>query len=45
MQKLTTREPDDEMVEVAIAALKRVLAEDGLQAAPGSAVESPAAVD
>ena len=30
MQKLTTREPDDRMVEVAIVALKRVLREDGL---------------
>jgi uncharacterized protein YqhQ len=42
MQKLTTREPDDEMVEVAIAALERVLEEDGLQVAPELA-ESPAA--
>jgi uncharacterized protein YqhQ len=39
MQKLTTREPDDKMVEVAIVALKRVLEEDGLWAAP----ETPAA--
>lgn len=30
MQKLSTREPDDDMIEVAIAALKRVLREDGL---------------
>ena len=30
LQKLTTREPDDEMIEVAIAALKRVLELDGL---------------
>lgn len=30
MQKLTTREPDDQMVEVAVVALKRVLQEDGL---------------
>jgi uncharacterized protein YqhQ len=30
MQKLTTREPDDRMIEVAIVALKRVLREDGL---------------
>jgi uncharacterized protein YqhQ len=30
MQRLTTREPDDDMVEVAIAALNRVLKEDGL---------------
>jgi uncharacterized protein YqhQ len=30
MQKLTTREPDDQMIEVAIVALRRVLREDGL---------------
>jgi uncharacterized protein YqhQ len=30
LQKLTTREPDDDMIEVAIAALKRVLELDGL---------------
>ena len=30
MQKLSTREPDDDMIEVAIVALKRVLREDGL---------------
>jgi uncharacterized protein YqhQ len=30
MQRLTTREPDDDMIEVAITALKRVLREDGL---------------
>jgi uncharacterized protein YqhQ len=42
MQKLTTREPDDDMVEVAIAALKRVLEEDGLQAVPKQ-LEAPAA--
>ena len=29
MQRLTTREPDDQMIEVAIAALERVLDEDG----------------
>jgi len=29
MQRLTTREPDDGMIEVAIVALKRVLQEDG----------------
>jgi uncharacterized protein YqhQ len=29
MQKLTTREPDDGMIEVAITALKKVLVEDG----------------
>jgi uncharacterized protein YqhQ len=30
MQRLTTREPDDRMIEVAIVALRRVLREDGL---------------
>jgi uncharacterized protein YqhQ len=30
MQKLTTRQPDDRMVEVAIAALKEVLIADGV---------------
>jgi len=29
MQRLTTREPDDEMIEVAIAALRQVLQEEG----------------
>ncbi len=29
LQRLTTREPDDKMLEVSIAALQRVLAEDG----------------
>jgi uncharacterized protein YqhQ len=29
LQRLTTREPDDTMLEVAIAALSRVLVEDG----------------
>jgi uncharacterized protein YqhQ len=38
MQKLTTREPEDAMVEVAIAALKRVLQEDGLQPPEGQLV-------
>jgi uncharacterized protein YqhQ len=31
MQKLTTREPDDSMIEAAIAALEPVLASDGIQ--------------
>ena len=35
LQKLSTREPDDDMIEVAIAALKRVLREDGLPAPAG----------
>jgi uncharacterized protein YqhQ len=30
LQRLTTREPDDEMLEVAIAALKAVLADEGI---------------
>jgi len=34
MQRLTTREPDDGMIEVAVAALRRVLQEDG-QPVPG----------
>lgn len=38
LQRLTTREPDDSMLEVAIAALGRVLAEDG---APARAAERP----
>jgi uncharacterized protein YqhQ len=40
LQKLTTREPDASQVEVAIAALKRVMEMDGL---PPPAVTSPAA--
>ena len=32
LQKLTTREPDDQMVECAIRALEPVLAADGIQA-------------
>ncbi len=37
LQRLTTREPDDKMIEVAVAALKRVLEEEGvaLSAEPG----------
>jgi uncharacterized protein YqhQ len=36
LQRLTTREPDESMIECAIAALKPVLAADGivLEAAP-----------
>ena len=30
LQRLTTREPDESMLEVAIAALKPVLAADGI---------------
>jgi len=29
LQRLTTQEPDDSMLEVSIAALRRVLQEDG----------------
>jgi uncharacterized protein YqhQ len=48
MQKLTTREPEDAMVEVAIHALKRVLKEDGLQVpsgGPSTEAQLPAAAD
>jgi uncharacterized protein YqhQ len=41
MQRLTTREPDDGMLEVAIAALERVLEEDG-RLAPADAESSAA---
>jgi uncharacterized protein YqhQ len=37
LQNLTTREPDEEQLAVAIAALERVLAEE----TPGEAGESP----
>ncbi|MCX6045623.1 MAG: DUF1385 domain-containing protein [Chloroflexi bacterium] len=40
LQKLTTREPDDDMLECAIAALKPVLVADGLLA-PSVKVETP----
>jgi uncharacterized protein YqhQ len=40
MQRLTTREPEDAMVEVAVVALKRVLEEDGL----ASSAKAPAAL-
>lgn len=37
LQRLTTREPDDKMIEVAVAALKRVLEEEGqIEAAPAA---------
>jgi uncharacterized protein YqhQ len=42
MQRLTTREPDDQMIEVAIAALERVLDEDG-RPATAETVSSSAA--
>jgi uncharacterized protein YqhQ len=43
LQRLTTREPDESMLEVAIAALKRVLADEGLavEAAEGVATAEP----
>lgn len=40
LQKLTTRQPDDKMVEVAIAALKEVLIADGI--IPAETVQAPA---
>jgi uncharacterized protein YqhQ len=36
MQRLTTREPDDDMIEVAVVALKRVLREDGQPVGEGT---------
>ncbi|MBC7264874.1 MAG: DUF1385 domain-containing protein [Chloroflexi bacterium] len=39
LQQLTTREPDQSMVEVAITALKRVLADDGVS--PGAQQANP----
>ncbi len=47
LQKLTTEEPDDSMLEVAILALKRVLAADGLaveREVPAEVVAEPAIV-
>ncbi len=38
LQKLTTEEPDDSMLEVAIVALRRVLVADGIALADGDAV-------
>lgn len=43
LQKLTTREPDDTMLEVAIVALRRVLAAEGRDV-PQPAPESPVVV-
>jgi uncharacterized protein YqhQ len=43
MQRLTTREPDDDMIEVAIAALRRVLQEDGQLMPGGDAVAAMSA--
>jgi uncharacterized protein YqhQ len=44
IQRLSTREPDDDMIAVAIAALERVLQEDGLPV-PGRQVASAVAAD
>lgn len=41
LQGLTTREPDDSMIECAIAALKRVIQRDGLVDTGGEVVEAP----
>jgi uncharacterized protein YqhQ len=42
LQRLTTRQPDDAMIECAIAALKPVLAADGIELdAPTEAVQAP----
>ncbi len=41
LQGLTTREPDDSMIECAIAALKRVIQRDGLADTGGEVVETP----
>jgi uncharacterized protein YqhQ len=38
LQSLTTRQPDDKMVEVAVAALKEVLMADGIIPAEKAAV-------
>ncbi len=40
LQGLTTREPDDSMIECAITSLKRVMQRDGLAAASGEDVDS-----
>ncbi|NLX11925.1 MAG: DUF1385 domain-containing protein, partial [Chloroflexi bacterium] len=45
LQKLTTREPEPAMIEVAIAALERVLAAERAGAAVPAPVEPPLAAD
>jgi uncharacterized protein YqhQ len=45
VQRLTTREPDDSMLEVAIAALKTVLAEEAAMTAEPAVVAPPPAVE
>jgi uncharacterized protein YqhQ len=42
LQRLTTREPDEAMIECAIAALKPVLAADGIELLAGVATPSTA---
>ncbi len=44
LQKLTTREPDDSMLEAAIAALKPVLVADGIGVEPQPVVAGRAGV-
>ena len=44
LQRLTTREPDAEMLECAIAALKPVLAADGIELQVMESQPVPAAV-
>ena len=39
LQNLTTREPDEEQLAVAIAALEKVLAEESPEAAAGEHIE------
>lgn len=41
LQRLTTREPDAKMLECAIAALKPVLAADGIEVVVGAEVQNP----
>ena len=41
LQGLTTREPDDSMIECAITALKRVMQRDGLAERSSEGIESP----
>jgi uncharacterized protein YqhQ len=43
LQRLTTREPDRNMLECAIAALKPVLAADGIEVEVAAPVHQPAA--
>jgi uncharacterized protein YqhQ len=45
MQKLTTEEPDDTMLEVSILALRRVLAADGILLEEEGAVPEEVAME